>query len=133
MEFNIKRNSTLPVLKMAVVKDGRGEDKDFINFIETSTLFFSMVDVNTGVGKIHMEPAGFVEKTFIDPNTPSEYYIYFKFQNKHINKVGRFEGQFTIKNESGTLILPIIEQLFVNIIDGQGYENDNKVVNLNFN
>ena len=131
MEFNIKRNSTLPVLKMAVVKDGRGEDKDFINFIETSTLFFSMVDVNTGVGKIHMEPAGFVEKTFIDPNTPSEYYIYFKFQNKHINKVGRFEGQFTIKNESGTLILPIREQLFVNIIDGQGYENDNKVVNLN--
>jgi hypothetical protein len=131
MEFNIKTNSTLPVLKMAVVKDGRGDDKDFINFIETSTLFFSMVDVNTGVSKIHMEPAGFVEKTFIDPNTPTEYYIYFKFQKKHLNKSGRFEGQFTIKNESGTLILPIREQLFINIIDSQGSDSIVYVNNLN--
>ena len=68
MEFNIKKNSTLPILKMAVVKDGRNDYQSFMDFIETSSLFFSMVDSDTGVNKIHMEPAGFVEKTFIDPN-----------------------------------------------------------------
>ena len=127
MEFNIKKNGTLPVLKMAVVKDGRDDDKNFIDFIETSTLFFSMVDVNTGVSKIHMEPARFVEKTFIDPNTPVEYYIYFKFQKKHTSKVGRFEGQFTLRNDSGTLILPIREQLFINVLDSQGSDDINEI------
>jgi hypothetical protein len=122
MEFNIKKNSTLPILKMAVVKDGRNDYQSFMDFIETSSLFFSMVDSDTGVNKIHMEPAGFVEKTFTDPNTPVEYYIYFKFQKKHLNSVGKFEGQFTLRNESGTLILPIREQLFINVLDSQGGE-----------
>jgi hypothetical protein len=104
-----------------------------MDFIETSTLFFSMVDSDTGVSKIHMEPAGFVEKTFLDPNTPVEYYIYFKLQKKHLNSVGKFEGQFTLRNESGTLILPIREQLFINVLESQGTEDINEVINLDLN
>jgi hypothetical protein len=133
MEFNIKKNGTLPLLKMQAVKDGRSDYQSFMDFIETSTLFFSMVDSDTGVSKIHMEPAGFVEKTFLDPNTPVEYYIYFKFQKKHLNHAGRFEGQFTLRNESGTLILPIREQLFINILESQGTENIDETLNLNLN
>jgi len=131
MEFNIKRNSTLPVLKMAVIKDGRNDYQSFMDFIETSTLFFSMVDSDTGVSKIHMEPAGFVEKTFLDPNTPVEYYIYFKFQKKHLNYAGRFEGQFTLRNEAGTLILPIREPLYINVLESQGADDINDALNLN--
>jgi hypothetical protein len=127
MEFNIKKNGTLPVLKMAVVKDGRSDHQSFMDFIETSSLFFSMVDSNTGVNKIHMNPAGFVEKTFTDQNTPVEYYVYFKFQKKHTSKVGRFEGQFTLRNDSGTLILPIREQLFINVLDSQGSDDINEI------
>lgn len=126
MDFNIKKNSTLPVLKLSVVKDGRNDYQSFMDFIETSSLFFSMVDSDTGANKIHMDPAGFVEKTFTDPNTPVEYYIYFKFQKKHLNKVGKFEGQFTLRNESGTLILPIREQLFINVLDSQGADDINE-------
>jgi hypothetical protein len=120
MDFNIKKGSSLPVLKLSVVKDGRSDYQSFMDFIETSTLFFSMVDSDTGVSKIHMEPAGFVEKTFLDPNTPVEYYIYFKFQKKHLNYAGRFEGQFTLRNEAGTLILPIREPLYINVLESQG-------------
>ena len=127
MEFNIKKNGNLPVLKMAVVKDGRSDYQSFMDFIETSSLFFSMADSDTGVSKIHMEPAGFVEKTFIDPNTPVEYYVYFKFQKKHTSKVGKFEGQFTLRNDSGTLILPIREQLFINVLDSQGADDINEI------
>ena len=122
MEFNIKKNGNLPILKMAVVKDGRNDYQSFMDFIETSSLFFSMDDSDTGANKIHMEPAGFVEKTFIDPNTPVEYYVYFKFQKKHTSKVGRFEGQFTLRNDSGTLILPIREQLFINVEESFNFD-----------
>ena len=80
-----------------------------------SAIFFSMVDIETGVAKISSRPAGFVEKTFIDPNTEPEYYLYYQFTNRDTNKVGRYEGQFMLRNDDGVLILPIREKLFINI------------------
>jgi hypothetical protein len=117
MEFNIKKNGTLPLLKMQVVDDGRGELDSFMSFIETSSIYFSMIDVETGSYKIHLEPAGFVEKTQIEPNAKTEYYIYYKFPKKYTNKVGRYEGEFVLKNTDGTLVLPIREKLNINILE----------------
>ena len=117
MEFNIKKNGTLPLLKMQVVDDGRGEFDSFMSFIETSSIYFSMIDIETGSYKIHLEPAGFVEKTQIEPNSKPEYYIYYKFPKKYTNKVGRYEGEFVLKNTDGTLVLPIREKLNINIIE----------------
>jgi hypothetical protein len=117
MEFNIRKNATLPVLKMQVVDDGRGGLDSFSNLIETSSLYFSMIDVDTGSYKIYMSPAGFVEKTFEEPNAKIEYYIYFKFLKKHLNRVGRYQGEFVLKTEDGTLVIPIREKLFINVLD----------------
>lgn len=115
MDFFIKKNSTLPLLKLQVVKNGRNDYDNFMKTIELSTIFFSMVDIETGVDKISSRPAGFVEKTFIDPNAEPEYYIYYQFTNRDTNKVGRYEGQFMLRNDDGVLILPIREKLFINI------------------
>ena len=115
MEFFIKKNATLPVLKLQVVKDGRSNYNNFMNTIELSAIFFSMVDVETGVPKISSRPAGFVEKVFEDPNAEPEYYIYYQFTNKDTNRVGRYEAQFMLRNDDGVLILPIREQLFINV------------------
>jgi hypothetical protein len=117
MEFFIKKNATLPVLKMQVVKDGRSDYNNFMDLIETSSIIFSMVDVETGIPKIVSKKAGFVSKTFVEPNTPTEYYIYYPFTKKDTNKVGRYEGQFMLKNEQGDLIVPIREQLFITVQD----------------
>jgi hypothetical protein len=117
MEFYIKKNATLPIIKLQVVKDGRSEYDNFMNLIEVSALFFSMVDVDTGVPKITSRPAGFVEKTFIEPNATPEYYIYYQFTNRDTSKVGRFEGQFMLRSDDGTLILPIREKLYINVQD----------------
>ena len=68
MEWYIKKNATLPVLKIQVVNDGRSDYNDFMDMIEESTIFFSMVNVETGIPKITTNPAGFVEKVLIDPN-----------------------------------------------------------------
>ena len=115
MEFYIKKNATLPVLKLQVVKDGRSSYNEFMNTIELSSIFFSMTDIETGIPKIMSKPAGFVEKTFDDPNALPEYYIYYQFTNFDTNKVGRYEGQFMLKNDDGTLILPIRDTLFINV------------------
>ena len=115
MQFDIKKNATLPILKLSVVKDGRSDYDNFMNTIELSAIFFSMVDIETGIPKISSRPAGFVEKTFTDPNASPEYYIYYQFTPKDTNKVGRYEGQFMLRNDDGVLILPIREKLYINI------------------
>jgi hypothetical protein len=51
----------------------------------------------------------------MDPNAPTEYYIYYQFTSQDTKKTGRYEGQFLFRNEEGVLILPIRERLFINI------------------
>ena len=115
MEWYIKKNATLPILKLQVVKNGRLDYNNFMSLIEQSALFFSMVDTETGVPKITSRPAGFVEKTNVDPNADPEYYLYYQFQNRDTNRVGRYEGQFMLRSSDGVLILPIREKLFINV------------------
>ena len=117
MEFNIKKNATLPLLKLQVVKNGRLDYNNFMSLIEQSALFFSMIDIETGVPKISSRPAGFVEKTNVNPNAETEYYLYYQFQNRDTNRVGRYEGQFMLRSSDGVLILPIREKLFITVQD----------------
>jgi len=117
MEFYIKKNATLPIIKLQVVKDGRSEYNNFMKLIEVSSLFFSMVDIETGIPKITSRPAGFVEKTFIEPNAEPEYYLYYQFTNRDTSKVGRYEAQFMLRSNDGVLILPIREKLYINVQD----------------
>ena len=115
MEFFIKKNATLPILKLQVVKDGRSDYNSFMDMIEESSIFFSMTNVETGIPKISTNPAGFVEKELMDPNADPEYYIYYQFKPQDTNKVARYEAQFLLRNSQGVLILPIREQLYINV------------------
>ena len=115
MEFFLKRSATLPLLKLSVINDGRSDTNNLMRLLETSAIFFSMVNIETGIPKIISKPAGFVSKIFDDPNAPSEYYLYYQFTSNDTNSAGRYEAQFLIKNDEGNLILPIRERLFLNI------------------
>lgn len=117
MDFFIKKNATLPLLKLQVVNNGRSDFDNFMKTIELSAIFFSMVDVETGIAKITSKPAGFVEKTFTDPNSEPEYYIYYQLNSTDTNRVGKFEAQFLLRNDEGVLILPIREKLLVYVQD----------------
>jgi len=115
MEFFIKKNATLPILKLQVVKDGRSDYNSFMDMIEESAIFFSMTNVETGIPKISTNTAGFVEKVLLEPNADPEYYIYYQFKPQDTNKTARYEAQFLLRNSQGVLILPIREQLFINV------------------
>jgi hypothetical protein len=116
MEFFIKKNATLPVLKMQVVKDGRAGYLELMQSLEVSSIYFSMVDVETGIPKIVSAPCEIVNLILPEGASP-EYYIYFKFTKYDTDTVGRYQGQFLIKNDEGNLILPIREELYINIQD----------------
>ena len=107
MEFTIGQNSTLPLLKLQVVNDGIENYNSMMEFIERSSIFFTMVDTTNEIPKVYTKPAGFVEKLGLDPNATPEYYVYYRFEPEETNKVGRYEGQFMFINDSGTLVLPI--------------------------
>jgi len=114
MEFFIKQNATLPVLKMQVVKDGRAGYLQLMEDLEVSIIFFTMINVETGIPKIVSAPAS-ITSLILPEGAPTEYYIYFKFTSRDTNTPGRYTGQFLIKNDEGTLILPLREELYINI------------------
>jgi hypothetical protein len=117
MEFTIGQNSSLPLLKLQVVKDGIADYQSMMSFIETSSIFFSMIDSETGVLKINSEAASFVEKMEMNPNASPEFYVYYRFTPQDTSKPGRYEGQFVFINETGTLVLPIREKLYINVVE----------------
>jgi hypothetical protein len=114
MEFFIKQNANLPVLKMQVVKDGRAGYLELMQDLEVSTIFFTMIDVETEIPKIVSAPCEIVSLILPLGDTP-EYYIYYKFTGRDTNTPGRYVGQFLIKNDEGNLILPIREELYINV------------------
>jgi hypothetical protein len=117
MEFFIQQNSTLPILKMDVVRDGRTKSYETLyKILDNSTLRFSMVCEDDGIQKIFMKDAYLVNKERRNPDSPVEYYIYYKWDLKDTNKKGRFVGQFSIILENGELISPIRENLYINIV-----------------
>ena len=117
MEFFIKQNSELPILKMQVVKDGRtNANKVFDEDLDTATIRFSMKNEANGIPKVLMNNAYITEKIQVNPDAPKEYYIYYKWSKRDTKIKGRFIGEFHIVNSMGELITPIRENLYINII-----------------
>ena len=117
MEYFIKQNSTLPILLMEVVQDGRTNNyQNFQDKLVNATIRFSMKRESDGVQKIFMNNAYITERLLTNPDAPHEYYVYYKWTSRNTNEKGRFIGEFSIITEEGELIGPIREPLFINII-----------------
>lgn len=124
MDFYIAKNATLPLLKMQVVRDGRSEYQSFMDSLADASIFFTMINAETGIPKIVSKPAYIVELTGLDVNSPPEYYVYYRFTSRDTNTPGRYLGQFLIKynqallgGPQGDLIVPLREALYVNILE----------------
>lgn len=117
MEFSIAKNSTLPILKMQISKDGVTSFDTFNDIIENSLIYFSMRNTLDGSQKILNKKAGFVNKEFLEPNSKTEYYVYYKFSRFDTKIPGKYEGEFVFINENGNYVLPLRENLYINILD----------------
>lgn len=119
MNFFINKNATLPLLKMELIQDGRHDFRNFHELIQNADIYFSMTNIENGQKKICRQPAGCA----IKPDTcgeEEEYYLVYQFSERETNKAGIYRGQFEIEflDGSGTLIVPIREELIVYVLEG---------------
>lgn len=120
MEFFINKNATLPKLKLELIKDGRNDFNKFHDKIQNANITFSMSDVVTGVKRIACANATIEEVVPKNNCVCEEFYLVYQFTSKQTSSAGRFVGQFeiTFLDGSGTLIVPIREELFINVLEG---------------
>jgi hypothetical protein len=120
MEFFINKNATLPKLKLELIKDGRNDFNKFHDKIQNANITFTMTDIVTGVKKIACKSAGIEEVLPKNNCICEEYYLVYQFTTKETSVAGRYAAQFEIDflDGSGTLIVPIREELFVNVLEG---------------
>lgn len=125
--FYIRKNSTLPVLRMELIKDGRYDfHKSLINnALQDSVVTFTMRDTETGILKISNAEAEIV--LMEDTGCEEKYVLQYKWKERDTRKEGIYEGIFEIKFNgdivesgveypAGNLIEPIQEKLFIYIV-----------------
>ncbi len=107
MEFFIKKNSTLPLLEVNLLKSGRLGYNNNTNLSNSNILLYAK-NVETNVYKIIKGNCAYLSES----NT-----IYYQFTKKNTSDIGRFEIEFKVSNDQGEITLPIEEKIYVNILN----------------
>lgn len=127
--FFIRQNATIPILKMAVIDDGRNSYRELMEGLDNTSITFSMQDYDTGIYKIANKEANITEVQYYDAITPKRFYIYYKFSSTDTNREGVYLGQFKIDfhdhnnnhERTGQLIVPIENELYIHILSSFTY------------
>ncbi len=119
MDFFINKNSTLPILYMDIVQDGRHQMYEIYELLQNSDITFSMYDSVSGVMVIGKKKATLVPKE--SGCGYEEYYVSYQFSERETKKPGTYIGKFEIifLDGSGTLIVPIRDLLKIQILDSE--------------
>lgn len=116
--FFIRKGSSLPILKLKLINDGRKTYRSIYDRLENAAITFSCVDDN-GNYKIFNKQALLlpVDKEICPED--GEYYLGYKFDVKDTNTAGVFKAEFKIDflDDGCTLVVPIREDLYVNVLD----------------
>ena len=116
--FFIKKNSTLPIIKMKVVNDGRYDYKKIFDRLENAAITFSMVD-EKGTPRVYNQQGILIDVENLTCPECEEFYIGYVFNAKDTKKVGCYKAEFRLDflDDGSSLIVPIREDLYVNVID----------------
>lgn len=120
MIFHINKNATLPVLKLELYQDGINNYSYFFDKLQNANIYFTMTDIKTGIKHLSRKVAGLAPKTRYVGCSVEEYFLAYQFTTRDTSKPGTYIGQFTIEflDGSGTLVVPIREELLINVLDG---------------
>lgn len=116
--FFIKKDSTLPIIKMKVVNDGRFDYKKIFDRIENAAVTFSMVD-EKGIPRVFNQQGLLISVDKVSCPENEEFYIGYQFKAKDTKKNGCYKAEFRLDflDDGASLIVPIREELFVNVVD----------------
>lgn len=116
--FFIKKDSTLPILTMKVVNDGRFDYKKIFDRLENAAVTFSMVD-EKGVPRVYNQQGLLIPVIKECCPEDEEFYIGYQFKEKDTKKVGMYKAEFRLDflDDGASLVVPIREDLYVNVVD----------------
>jgi hypothetical protein len=120
--FYIRKNSQIPILKMKVNNDGRNDYKSIYKLLENAIVTFSMKELGCTSCKYKIfNKQGLIIPVEGECGDKQEYYIGYQFGKKDTNESGVYQGEFKIDllDNNQTLIVPIREDLIINILDSQ--------------
>ena len=106
MEFSIKKNSTLPILKAEIVKDGRSDFNLNSYLSATSEFYISLFDDSNDTF-LFASNGCYVTTETSTFSGEDLYFINYKFSKKDTKKPGRYSAKFLVKSSEGTINLPI--------------------------
>jgi len=123
--FFINKDSILPTLEMKLIEQGRvGSDAhvSFYNALQNADIFFTMIDVDTGVTKVAHQPAILIESD----GCTDQFNIAYEWKKRDVSRPGKYRGQFEIifsddnipEFASKNLVVPIHNELMINVTEG---------------
>jgi len=116
MEFYIKQNSTLPILKMEIIKDGRS-DFNLNSFLSGSSIFLISLYDKSNDRFLFASKECYVTSEYSEFESKNLYYLNYQFTNKDTLRTGRYEAQVSITSEQGVIILPLQDKYYVNVLE----------------
>ena len=135
-QFNIVQNATLPYLEMEVINDGRHNfDKIYIA-LQAADVTFNMIDNNNGIKKIVNKKCNIVP--IEDNGCVEKVKVQYQWNKNDTKEKGQFKGYFKVSFKDdivmeditfpkGDLIVPIAEELIINVIQLHIYKIDNNI------
>lgn len=117
MNFYINQHSTLPMIQMELINNGRVSQREFNHSIQSSDITFCMKDTKTGQVVVPNKPAFCIAvKSTVNPHD-EKYLIGYNLSARDTKKAGTYIGYFTLTFENNVLKVPIQEELFIHILD----------------
>ena len=116
MEFYIKQNSTLPILKMEIIKDGRS-DFNLNSFLSGSSTFLISLYDKSNDRFLFASKECYVTSEYSEFEGKDLYYLNYQFTNKDTLRTGRYEAQVSITSDQGVILLPLQDKYYINVLD----------------
>ncbi len=125
-QFNINKDATFPYLEIEPVMNGRNTFRKLYEALQNADISFSMKNIDTGIWKIANAQANIANST--EQGCEDRFKIQYRWKTRDTKEAGRYLAQFKIKflNDivssdtifpKGELIVPIYEDIIVNIMD----------------
>lgn len=124
-QFNINKNATLPYLEIELIQDGRNDYRKAYYAIQNADVYFTMTNLDNGVRIIANSKC---EVITYSEGCEEKFKIRYKWKKNDTKISGRYVGTFKIvfgddltvdgyEFPSGELIVPISEELIINVTD----------------
>jgi hypothetical protein len=116
MQFFIRQNSTLPILKVEIIRDSNVSFREIYDGLIGSTLTFSMKDLSNDRYVILNDLAS-IDIVKDENDNITNVFISYQFSKKQTKRIGEFIGEFKLNYLGKSLSLPLENNLFINVVE----------------